>query len=73
MTEETKDMSFIDHLEELRWTLFRSAISVLVFAIIAFINKDFVFEKVLFGPTKPSFPTFKAMCLLSENGFSNGN
>lgn len=66
MSKETGDMSFIDHLEELRWTLFRSIVSVGVFAIIAFLNKTFVFEKVLFGPTKPEFFTFKMLCRLGE-------
>ena len=66
MSKEVNDMSFIDHLEELRWAIFRSAVSVLIFAVIAFINKNFVFEKVLFGPTKPDFPTFKLMCQLSQ-------
>lgn len=59
-------MSFVDHLEELRWTLFRSIISIGVFGIIAFVNKNFVFEKVLFGPTKPDFPTFKLLCSISK-------
>lgn len=66
MENETGDMSFVDHLEELRWTLFRSIISIGVFGIIAFLNKNFVFEKVLFGPTKPDFPTFKFLCSLGE-------
>lgn len=66
MQENTKEMSFVDHLEELRWTLFRSFISIGVFAVVAFINKQFVFEKVLFGPTKPDFFTYKFLCSLSE-------
>ena len=66
MQNESTDMSFVDHLEELRWTLFRSIVSIGIFAIIAFFNKHFVFEKVLFGPTKPDFPTFKLMCELGE-------
>ena len=66
MQNKTGDMSFIDHLEDLRWTLFRSIISIGFFGIIAFLNKNFVFEKVLFGPTKPDFPTFKFLCSLGE-------
>ncbi|MAK06848.1 MAG: twin-arginine translocase subunit TatC, partial [Marinoscillum sp.] len=38
-----KEMSFLDHLEELRWHLIRSIGSILFFAIIAFISKDIVF------------------------------
>jgi len=66
MSSEANDMSFIEHLEELRWTLFRSSISIGIFALIAFVNKNFVFEKVLFGPTKPDFPTFKFLCNIGD-------
>jgi len=66
MANDANDMSFIDHLEDLRWTLFRSVVSIGIFAIIAFLNKSFVFEKVLFGPTKPEFPTFKFLCKIGE-------
>lgn len=64
MAKENKDMSFIDHLEDLRWTLFRSIVSVLVFAIIAFISKSFVFDTILFGPTRTDFYTYKMLCKL---------
>lgn len=62
MSNEVKDMSFIDHLEDLRWTLFRSIVSIGVFGIIAFLNKHFVFETILFGPTRPEFWTYKFLC-----------
>ena len=42
-----KEMSFLDHLEELRWHLIRSIGSILLFAIIAFISKDVVFGIIL--------------------------
>lgn len=66
MPKENKDMSFVDHLEDLRWTLFRSIISILVFGIIAFVNKTFVFETVLFGPSRPDFWTYRKLCQLGE-------
>lgn len=66
MPNETKDMSFVDHLEDLRWTLFRSIVSIGVFAIIAFLNKKFVFETILFGPTRPDFFTYKFLCEIGE-------
>lgn len=66
MPNEAKDMSFIDHLEDLRWTLFRSIISIGVFGILAFINKEFVFETILFGPTRPDFFTYKFLCEIGE-------
>ena len=36
-----KEMSFLDHLEELRWHLIRSTIAVVILALLAFIFKDF--------------------------------
>lgn len=66
MSNETKDMSFIDHLEDLRWTLFRSIVSIGIFGIIAFLNKTFVFETILFGPTRPDFWTYRKLCELGE-------
>lgn len=50
-----KEMSFLDHLEELRWHIIRSLSAVIVFAIGIFLAKDFVFDILILGPTKPSF------------------
>lgn len=66
MSNDSKDMSFVDHLEDLRWTLFRSIVSVGVFGVIAFLNKNFVFETILFGPTRPDFFTYKFLCEIGE-------
>lgn len=65
-TPEGEEMSFLDHLEELRWHLIRSVGSILVFAIIAFVSKSIVFDTIIFGPSKPDFLTYKALCKLSE-------
>ena len=40
-------MSFLDHLEELRWHIIRSAIAIVVFAVVAFIMKGFIFDTVI--------------------------
>jgi sec-independent protein translocase protein TatC len=61
---EEKQMSFIDHLEELRWHLIRSVISILVFTIAAFFNKSFIFGTLILGPSKPSFWTYRSLCRL---------
>ncbi len=63
---EGDEMSFLDHLEELRWHLIRSVASVLIFSIIAFVSKSFVFGTIIFGPSKPDFLTYRALCRLSE-------
>ncbi len=61
-----KEMSFLDHLEELRWHIIRSLVAIFVFAILAFIAKDFVFGKIILGPSKPDFWTFKMLCKAGE-------
>ncbi|MGY8914411.1 MAG: twin-arginine translocase subunit TatC [Flavobacteriales bacterium] len=64
-------MSFLDHLEELRWHLIRSTIAVVLIGMVAFIMKDFIFDTVIFGPKQPDFPTYKLFCHLSKMlGFS---
>lgn len=60
-----KEMSFLDHLEELRWHLVRGILSVLVFSIVAFIFKHIIFDVILFAPSRPDFITFRLICKLS--------
>ena len=60
------EMSFLGHLEALRWHLVRSVIAIVIFAIAAFVNKEFIFDTIIFGPKNPSFPTYRALCYLSE-------
>lgn len=62
--EQEKEMTFLDHLEQLRWHLIRSASSVLIFSIIAFISKDFVFGKLILGPSKVDFWSYQILCEL---------
>ena len=50
--KQEKEMSFIDHLEELRWHIIRSLASILVFAIIAFLSKEIVFWDNIIGSIK---------------------
>ncbi|MFQ5334611.1 MAG: twin-arginine translocase subunit TatC [Flavobacteriales bacterium] len=59
-------MSFLQHLEELRWHLVRSAIAIMAVAIVAFLSKEFVFDSVIFAPKKEEFITFRALCWLSH-------
>ncbi len=62
-----KEMSFLDHLEELRWHLIRSTIAVVVLALLAFIFKDFIFNTLIFGPKHPDFPTYRMFCNISRS------
>lgn len=61
-----KEMSFLDHLEELRWHLVRSTFAVLIMAVVAFIFKGFVFDVLIFGPTRPNFATYRMFCNISQ-------
>jgi len=63
---EEKEMSFIEHLEELRWHIMRSLLSIVFFAIIVFVFRTYVFDKIIFGPRNESFPTYKLFCAISE-------
>ncbi len=63
---EPGEMSFLDHLEELRWHLIRSLTAIFVFAIAAFVSKGIIFGEIILGPSKPSFWTYRMLCNLSE-------
>lgn len=60
------EMSFIDHLEALRWHIVRSIIAVMIFAIFIFINIDWVFDYVISGPLQNDFVTYIQLCKLSH-------
>lgn len=66
MAKEKKEMSFLDHLEELRWLLVRSSFAIVIVAVVAFFFSDFIFETILFGPKDPSFVTYTFFCELSK-------
>ncbi|WP_290962774.1 twin-arginine translocase subunit TatC [Gracilimonas sp.] len=53
--DRTGTMSFLDHLEELRWRIIKGLIGVLVGVTIAFVFSDFFVEKVMLGPTRADF------------------
>jgi len=61
-----KEMSFLDHLEDLRWHLIRSFLSVIVLASVAFLAKDFIFNVLIFGPKHSDFPTYKILCEIAQ-------
>ncbi|MEM9919801.1 MAG: twin-arginine translocase subunit TatC [Bacteroidota bacterium] len=63
---DQKEMSFLDHLEELRWHLVRSAISVIIFAIAVFAAGQIIFEKVILAPKEAWFITYQVICSISE-------
>lgn len=60
------EMSFLEHLEELRWHIIRSFVLIAVFAVVAFIMKDFIFNEIIFKPKMPEFWTNRMMAKLGE-------
>ena len=66
-------MSFLDHLEELRWHLIRSFLAIFIVAILVGININFVFDSVLLAHLKPNFPTYAFFCnTFAAVGFESG-
>ena len=63
---DEKEMSFLDHLEELRWHLIRSLIAICVLTIGAFLSAKWIFENIIFAPARPQFWTFRALCKLAD-------
>ena len=59
-------MSFLDHLEALRWHVVRSAAAILIFTIIAFLAKSIVFGVIILGPSKVDFITYRLFCDLGN-------
>ncbi|MCS6818878.1 MAG: twin-arginine translocase subunit TatC [Chitinophagales bacterium] len=60
------EMGFFDHLEVLRWHIIRSLVVVLALSVFFFVFSDFVFDKLLFGPARDSFITYRLLCSLSR-------
>lgn len=62
VNKNPNEMSFLDHLEELRWHLIRSTMAIVIIGVVAFLMKDFIFDTIIFGPKKMSFPTYRLFC-----------
>lgn len=56
------EMSFLDHLEELRWLLVRSSFAIVILAIAVYFVSDFIFDDIIFGPTRVDFVTYRFFC-----------
>ena len=64
--EQQDEMSFWDHLEELRWTLFRIIVALFIFAIAGFSVMPWLFDHVVTAPCYPDFVTYREMCKISS-------
>jgi len=63
------EMTFLDHLEELRWHILRAAIVLVILTVVAFIFKRIVFDVIILGPSKSDFLTNRVLCWLGKNSF----
>ncbi len=66
-TETQGEMTFIDHLEELRWHLVRSVIAVVICAIGVMIFSKEVVEDVLMAPTRADFVSAQWLCSMGKS------
>lgn len=65
--DERAEMSFIDHLEELRGHLLRCVVAIVIGAIVIAVYQDFFIKKVLLGPTHGDFPTYGFICSIGKS------
>ena len=62
MKEEKNEMSFLGHLEELRWHLVRSAAAIFIIGILLFVFQEEVFSHFLLAHRKSDFITYQIFC-----------
>jgi sec-independent protein translocase protein TatC len=59
-------MSFIEHLEVLRWHIIRAAIAIVSASVLVFIFIDWVFDNIIYAPARPDFITYSGLCNLGH-------
>ena len=60
------EMSFLDHLEELRWLLVRCSAGILIGGVVAYYFSDFIIDTIILGPKKGDFITYQFFCDLAN-------
>jgi sec-independent protein translocase protein TatC len=70
--EGQKEMTFLEHLEELRWHLIRSALAIVTLAIVVFMAKEFVWHNIILAPSRLDFWTYEMLCRAGELLKSDG-
>jgi len=66
MSEQQAEMSFWDHLEALRWTIFRSVIALFVFTVVGFIFMRDIFDIVILAPIRSDFIFYRILCQITK-------
>jgi len=65
-SDSKAEMSFLDHLEALRWHIIKSAIAIITFATLAYIYSDFVWNSIILAPKSPDFWTSRMLIKLGD-------
>jgi len=63
---QNEEMSFIDHLEELRWHIVRSLLAIIIASIAIFIKMDWFFDTIILGPIRKDFVSYTKLCDFSH-------
>ena len=64
--KDINEMSFLDHLEDLRWHLIRICSAVMIVATLAYIFSRFIFDEIIFAPLHMNFPTYAFLCKAAQ-------
>ena len=63
---QQEEMTFWQHLEQLRWHIVRSIAAVVILGIVAFLSKDIIFNHIILAPKSSEFITNRALCELGK-------
>lgn len=76
MSDQPKEMSFLGHLEELRWHLVRSTAAIFIVAIVLFVFRSEIYNHFIIAHMNADFITYQVFCdiftsLGMESSFCN--
>ncbi|MFP4017939.1 MAG: twin-arginine translocase subunit TatC [Bacteroidales bacterium] len=66
MKKKQQELTFLEHLEQLRWHILRAILAIMVVAIVVFIMRNFIFNQVILAPKNSEFFTNNLLCRLGE-------
>lgn len=61
-----RQMTFVEHLDSFRSHLIRGIVAIVLFSIVAFFFKDFIFNQVILSPKSANFFTNKMLCKAAD-------
>lgn len=66
MKKKQQELTFLEHLEELRWHILRAILAIMFIAVVVFILRNFIFNEIILAPKNPEFFTNNFLCRLGE-------